>query len=97
MVMDYADLDLVVKPVIDELDHAFITCGDEPVYKALCVVGCTSTIGKIANIGVRTTAENIATYIATQIMYKLNKSVDGLLGVSVSETPKTSAEVILEV
>jgi 6-pyruvoyltetrahydropterin/6-carboxytetrahydropterin synthase len=96
MVMDYGDLDEIVKPLIDALDHAFLTnCYESSYLMALAAGG--KGFGKVANIGMRTTAEHLAIWLSTQIMlHQLPLNIK-LLGVKVSETPKTFAEYIVEV
>jgi 6-pyruvoyltetrahydropterin/6-carboxytetrahydropterin synthase len=94
MVMDYASLDNIVKPIIDEMDHAFLTSLDEPIW--IAISGASKAMGKVYIIPARTTAENVA----EAIWGRLEMSWPGhvkLVGVIVSETPKTSAEYTGEV
>lgn len=62
-VMDFAILKRIVQDqIIDALDHAFIALGNEPVLDSLRASG-----SKVAVLGVRTTAENMALYICHQL------------------------------
>ena len=62
-VMDFGKLKAVVKDeVIDILDHAFIARGNEPAIEVLRASGA-----KVAVLGFRTTAENLARYIVHRL------------------------------
>lgn len=87
MVMDYGDLDNIVKPIIEQLDHAMLIGPEQSVLGG----------NKICYIGVRSTAENIARWILTKILPSLQDTNITHLSVSVSETPKTYAEYSMEV
>ena len=97
MLMDYADLDEIVKPIIDDLDHAFlIGDGREDIR--------IDALTKTYNIGNRTTAEHIARHLHVRVRAELTKMIESSsirrarrfpniysLAVTVSETPKTFA------
>jgi 6-pyruvoyltetrahydropterin/6-carboxytetrahydropterin synthase len=90
MLLDYADLDAVVKPLIDAMDHSFIAEGHEPAKPAW------NAPSKIYDVGIRTTSENLAWHIWKHVVDNLpNQGARiTLIGVIVSETPKTYAEFI---
>jgi 6-pyruvoyltetrahydropterin/6-carboxytetrahydropterin synthase len=94
MVMDYASLDNIVKPLIDQMDHAFLTGCCEPIWKA--VDESSDAFGKVYCLGMRSTAENLSYHIWRRLEMSWPGHVK-LVGVIVSETPKTSAEYIGEV
>lgn len=61
--MDFSQLKAIVnEKIIDHLDHAFLAAGNEPVLKSLRESG-----SKIAQLGFRTTAENLAAYICWRL------------------------------
>lgn len=85
MVMDFADLDQVVKPRIEDLDHRFIASGDEPVLEIL-------PDRDVVVIGVPTTAENLAQWLGSQLLPSLSFDISPVrLVVEVAETPKSKA------
>lgn len=89
MVLDYSDLDKVVKPLIDAMDHSFLVSG----FRGEVVVE-----GKLYQLMMRSTAENIAAHIAHRVALGLNTHYNiHLLGVEVRETAKSFAEYIMEV
>ena len=81
MVLNYRDLNKIVKPIIDPLDH---------------IAGGLHKGVEYFAMGTMTTAENIARYLHDKIRSKLiqmdPRFQSYLLSVSVSETPKTYAE-----
>ena len=84
-VMDFAKLKRVVKErVVDVFDHAFIAMGNEPVLDPLRASG-----SKVAVLGFRTTAENMALYICQQ----LKQAALPVYSVKLWETPSAWAEV----
>jgi 6-pyruvoyltetrahydropterin/6-carboxytetrahydropterin synthase len=93
MVMDYGELDSFVKPIIDAMDHSFLTNDYESTYLALILQG---TELKYFHLGARTTAENIATYIGDALVKAMPSNIK-TLGVRVSETPKSFAEYVVRV
>lgn len=88
MVMDFADLDEMIKPLIDKFDHRYIASGTEPILKVL-------PVDEVADIGCYSTAENLARVIGTELVVKLRYhpvlSSDFEVKVEVFETPKSSA------
>jgi len=84
MVVDFADLDVVVKPLIDMLDHKFIAKGDE--------WPCASAPpGHVQVIGIRTTAENLAQWFCNRVWVHFGTPDESMVGVRVWETVKSSA------
>ena len=69
MVIDFGNLDLIVKPIVAQLDHRFLARGDEwpfsgrPLSDDCCYVG------------VRTTAENLAAWLGRWIGKELEPPV----------------------
>ena len=94
MVIDYGDLDNIVKPIIDQMDHSFLTDHTEPIWQA--VSDDSDAFGKTYYVGARTTAENLAHDIWMSLRFHWPPNIK-LVGVIVSETLKTSAEYIGEV
>lgn len=94
MVIDFADLKEIVKPIIDEMDHS-ILC-DEEQYQQLLMLSDDGTWmfvnTKLYNLGMRTTAENIAWHIADKVYPYLSQSKFNYW-VEVYETPTSSAKV----
>ncbi|AKG34963.1 6-carboxytetrahydropterin synthase QueD [Paenibacillus durus] len=85
-VTDFGDIKALVKEhVVDKLDHAFLAKGDEPVLESLKVSG-----SKTAELSFRTTAENLASYIA----YTLKMSGLPVHSIKLWETPTAWAEVL---
>lgn len=89
MVMDFENLDKVVKPVIDRLDHRFIAKGNEWPVERADLTGKLDIHSDILVIGVRTTAENLARWIYLAIQRDLDEDLE--LKVEVQETEKSSA------
>jgi len=90
MLMDYADLKHIVKPLIDELDHGFMCSEDDALMKEFL----RTTHFKIVHVSFYTTAENIALYFLNKIQSTLStyKNLSGLT-VRVNETRSTYAEI----
>ena len=86
MVMDFAEMDEKVKPLIDEMDHYYIACGDEddPIPAA-----------HTTTISVRTTAENIAGELLKRLVEFWPRKLYWV-AVRVWETDKAWAEVTTE-
>jgi len=99
MVMDYFDLDAIVKPIIEQLDHSFLSANlSEPVFD-LDTIDIDKALGNVVELPIaRTTAEELSVWLWKRIATKLKdwKNIQ-LLGIVVSETPKTFAEYIGEV
>ena len=90
-VMDFADLDLVVKPILERFDHKFIaTQADElgePGWK-VSVVARTRDVVFAETLD--STAESLAEWFGYEIGMKLGPSPH-LTEVTVWETPKSRA------
>ncbi len=96
MVVDYFDLDAIVKPIIEMLDHRFICNGIEPAVKAIEAYEeyDADTRDWFCFLPVqRTTAEELAKWFAHELLLKMPENVI-VYGVQVCETPKTMAEYI---
>jgi len=90
MLMDYADLKGMVKPLVDELDHGFMCSEDDSLMKEFL----KTTRFKVIHVNFYTTAENIAIYFLEQIKQKLSSHSNlNSLSIRVSETVSTYAEV----
>lgn len=89
-VMDFADLKFVVKPIIDEMDHSFLSSGDEPILKEI-----SNHDLKMYHLGQRTTAEHLSLHLFYRIgsyLIDLDNTLK-LVSVKVWETPTSCAEV----
>lgn len=63
MIMDYYDLKTIVRPVIEDLDHAFMVYGkDQEIIRFL-----ESVKSKKVIVGFQSTVENISKYILAEI------------------------------
>jgi 6-pyruvoyltetrahydropterin/6-carboxytetrahydropterin synthase len=99
MLLDYGALDQIVKPLVDEMDHAYLVGDMAGSMETDLVAWCTEYDCKLYHVGARTTAENLAYHIWEKVAGAI---VDAgyvnvtLAGVIVSETPKTRAEYIGE-
>jgi len=92
MVMDFADLDAIVKPLVSKLDHRFIAKGDEWPCNAARLAG----VDDVFYMGQRTTAENIAGWFAHWVSKGLSTmapSSEFDTNCIVFETPRSSASV----
>jgi 6-pyruvoyltetrahydropterin/6-carboxytetrahydropterin synthase len=90
MVMDYADLKLMVEPLVKELDHGFLCSQDDDVMKKFLA----NTSFKVVYVDFFTTAENIATYFGHRIKEKLKAFTNvSSFKVRISETRSTYAEI----
>lgn len=93
MLMDYSDLKAIVKPLVDELDHAFLCSEDDELMKNFL----KGKSFKVVYIPYYSTAENIAGYfldkIATQL--KPHKHLRSLK-IRVAETVNTYAEISVD-
>jgi 6-pyruvoyltetrahydropterin/6-carboxytetrahydropterin synthase len=87
-VMDFGDVkEIVSELIVDKFDHSFLARGDEPVLELVKQSG-----SKITHLGFRTTAENMAVYIART----LKENGLPLYSVKLWETPTGWAEVLAE-
>lgn len=91
MVMDFGDLDAIVKPLIDEMDHyTFFSKSNivaEPELYELCKRKGWAVELPVENA----TAEEIASYIHSRVWGSLNL-VPERIHVLVQETPRNQAE-----
>ncbi len=84
-VLDFADVKRITKKwIVDPLDHAFLAMGNEPVVSILQTTG-----SKVAVLGFRATAENLALYTCHQ----LRQAGLPVYSVKLWETPTAWAEV----
>lgn len=93
MLLDYKDLDAIMKPLVGELDHSFMTSD-----KLALPLVVEQFLGNVVYIDVqRTTAEELAKWFWRKVAFGLRKRENlYLLGVIVKETAKSSAEYIEE-
>ena len=68
MVLDFYQLDLVMKPIIEELDHSFMIYDLDFILMEMFRMKDF----KIVNVSFETTAENIAKYLYDRIREKIN-------------------------
>ena len=88
MIMDYFDLKKIVKPVIEEMDHAFMVYEkDKEIIKFLESVNSKKII-----VGFQSTVENICKYILTQIQKQSLPSNVNKLKVRIFESVDDYAE-----
>lgn len=95
MVIDFSDIKKFVKPIIDSLDHKFLNKDVYPFTEAamyMCEAPDTLPEEELKKIQheVTPTAENIATFIVTEI--QKTPIGEGLVRVRVYETPDNWAE-----
>lgn len=88
MVLDFHKLDEVVKPIIDELDHALLL-GDDAYDKV--AEALESFNFKIVRVGPDPTAEVILMWIAERVKQGLSNLPVKLRSVTVCETEKAAA------
>lgn len=85
-VIDFSDLKRVIKKeIIDDLDHAFLAQGNEPIIEQL-----KSSGSKLYILGFRTTVENLGSYIC----WRLKQLQLPVYSVRLWETPTGWAEVL---
>jgi len=90
MVMDFVQVDNIVRPIIDELDHRFIAKGDEWPY-LLGQEYAAATPDNFVVIGARSTVENILTWLAATIRLSLRGTDRELARITLYETERNSA------
>lgn len=91
MVMDFYDLDQIVKPIIDDLDHAFMVEERDPFARALVEFNhATGEQCRVVFVPFAPTSENIAADLARRISAKLSER--RLVRVAVSESARSWAE-----
>lgn len=94
MVKDFGDLDAVVKPLIDAMDHHFIVAEDELDLYTELFDQMSFGLGLVESLHAlpipRTTAEELARYFAQEVHLAF-RGVFGV-GAAVYETPKSKAE-----
>lgn len=88
MVIDFAEIAALVKPLVDRMDHAFMLDPSDGVMRELL---CDQGL-KTLEVPFPTTAENIAAWIASSMAQSLfgRANVDSFL-VQVFETPSSAA------
>jgi 6-pyruvoyltetrahydropterin/6-carboxytetrahydropterin synthase len=96
MIIDFYDLGLIVKPVLDELDHSFL-CErrDEVMIEFLKVNKMKYCITDFSS-----TVENICTYLAEVFLSKIDRTKYPnikSLTVKIFETPNSYAEHSVEI
>lgn len=85
-VIDFSELKSVIKKeLIDDLDHAFLAQGNEPIIEQLQNSG-----SKLCVLGFRTTVENLASYIC----WRLKELELPVYSIRLWETPTGWAEVL---
>ncbi len=92
MVMDFTDLKLIVKPIIEKLDHATILNAESP-HKALSEKNLL--FDKLVLVNYQPTCENMLVDIATQIKTQLPENVE-LHHLRLQETTTSYAEWFAE-
>jgi 6-pyruvoyltetrahydropterin/6-carboxytetrahydropterin synthase len=90
MVVDFGDIALLVRPLLDRLDHSFMLDPDDGVMRGVLEVNGFKT----TCVPFRSTAENIALWIAEQLEAAVfaRPNIAGL-GVTVHETSTSAATV----
>lgn len=88
MVLDYGVLSKIVRPIIDQLDHAFMVDQSDTMMKQVLAASGLKQI----EVPFYSTAENIAAWFLDQVRERLGqpKSVRAVT-VTVMETSRTSA------
>ncbi len=91
MVLDFYHLSIIVKPILEELDHSFMVDENDQVL----IVFLDENEFKSKCVSFFTTAENIAGYLCDEIIVRLETiqhTIDSI-AVTVWETEKASAKV----
>jgi len=97
MLMDYDELKETCQPVIDEMDHTYLAEGSEDLIWGRDLPLLTLLGIRVYSVGMRTTAENIASYLARKWEDAfLTFEQLQLFGVVVHETATSSAEYIVD-
>jgi len=92
MVMDFTDLKAIVKPIIDQLDHATILNAESP-HKQLSEKNLL--FEKLVLVNYQPTCENMLVDIATQIKKQLPENIE-LHHLRLQETATSYAEWFAE-
>jgi 6-pyruvoyltetrahydropterin/6-carboxytetrahydropterin synthase len=88
MVIDYYDVEKIVNPIIEKLDHAFLVNKDDK----LTIEFLEKLKSKKVVVDFESTAENICTYLLDQIKHAdISANVNAIM-VRVSETDEDYAE-----
>ena len=88
MVIDYYDVEKIINPLIEKLDHAFMVCRDDKVVLEFL----NKTNSKKVVIDFESTAENICNYLLGEIRKtKMTGNIKKIV-VRVSETKNDYAE-----
>lgn len=87
MVMDFSDLSLLVRPMIDQLDHSLIVSEHDPLKREVQSMGI-----KVITMAGPPTAENMAIDIGMKLEEKMKPMSVILCSVRVWETPTSFAE-----
>jgi len=92
MLVDYADVKRIVRPVLAPLDHAFMCEREDTLLKEFL----ESNGFRVFIVDFPTTAENIARLLCTTLWdkFKVNPRVTGLK-IRIHETSNSTAEVSL--
>jgi 6-pyruvoyltetrahydropterin/6-carboxytetrahydropterin synthase len=76
MVLDFYELDLVMKPIVEELDHSCMVYKEDKFLSVVMSPEHTRLAGerlmKVVWVDFETTAENIAKYLYDRLREKLN-------------------------
>lgn len=87
MVLDYFDVNSIISPIIDRLDHSFLVYReDKQLIDALSAAGSAMVI-----VDFEATAENICHYFLSEISKALPSNIQRIK-IRVSETDDTYAE-----
>lgn len=92
MVMDFTDLKIIIRPIIERLDHATILNAESP-HKALSEKNLL--FDKLVLVNYQPTCENMLVDIATQIKTQLPENVE-LHHLRLQETATSYAEWFAE-
>ena len=92
MVIDFYDIEDVVNPLIDEVDHAFMCSNDDELTRTFLIQSGL----KAVFVDFYSTAENIALYFLKKIQERLTYPNITRLAVRVYETEKEFAEVTVD-
>ncbi|MBT8387695.1 MAG: 6-carboxytetrahydropterin synthase, partial [Ignavibacteria bacterium] len=88
MVIDYYDVEKIVNPIIEKLDHAFMVNKDDKI----TIEFLEKLNSKKVIVDFKSTAENICTFLLNQIKDGVLPANIKLLTVRVSETDEDYAE-----